>query len=114
MSQQNTIDDVLKNMKEFYASCFKHLEKSFAEALAQYLNSGEGRLLWTVKYNNIYVDETGKTYNMKQVYVCLNIFLTKLQNEEKSLIKDFTIELVSDSYVCHIATNLIQLVARLT
>ena len=109
MAQQTTIADVIKAKKKFYSSCLNHLQQSFTESLDQFLNSWSEEFKWVVKYNNIHVDETDKTYNLLQVFLGINLFLTELKNKEKSLIKNFKIDTVADSYVCYITIDFDQL-----
>lgn len=113
MAQQTTIADVIKAKKEFYASCLKYLEQSFTATLDRFLENGPEELAWQVKYNNIPMDETDKTYNLHHVYLCINLFLTELKNKEQSFIKDFKIEMFEDRYICIVTIDFNQLAKQL-
>ena len=113
MAQQTTVADVIKAKKEFYANCLKQLEQSFIRALDCFFENGLDEFTWSVKYNNIPIDETGKTYNLHHVYLCINIFLTELKNKEQSFIKDFKIEMFEDRYICIVTIDFNQLAKQL-
>lgn len=105
MAQQTTIADVIQAKKKFYSSCLNHLQQSFTATLDRFLENGPEEFAWQVKYNNIPMDETGKTYNLLHVNLCIKIFLTELKNKEQSFIKDFKIDIAADTYICKITID---------
>ena len=113
MAQQTTIADVIQAKKKLYANCLKQLEQSFIRALECFLDNGPDDFTWQVKYNDICMNELGKKYNLSQVYFGIKIFLTELQNNEQSFIKDFKIEMFEDRYICIVTIDFNQLAKQL-